>query len=74
MGQVLVIKEDQPQLEWEVELSHALRDAEIKCNENHGKAPWGCQWFEESLGVSFRRSVFEFCFHSLTNLRMKHLI
>ncbi|CAE7214419.1 unnamed protein product [Symbiodinium natans] len=69
MGQVLVIKEDQPQLEWEVELSHALRDAEIKCNENHGKAPWGCQWFEEwrknvDAAVKMEQSLHVFYFES----------
>ncbi|CAE7801557.1 unnamed protein product [Symbiodinium sp. CCMP2592] len=47
MGQRLLIKQDQGEMEWEQELAEALRDAEKRCAENHELAPWGCQWFED---------------------------
>ena len=47
MGQRLVIKQDQGEMEWEQELAEALRDAEKRCAENQELAPWGCQWFED---------------------------
>jgi len=47
MGQILLIKRDQTELEWEVELAEALVYAEQACHENKGRAPWGCMWFEE---------------------------
>lgn len=47
MGQRLVIKRDQGEIEWERELAEALRDADKRCVENQELAPWGCQWFED---------------------------
>ncbi|CAE7493777.1 unnamed protein product [Symbiodinium sp. CCMP2456] len=47
MGQRLLIKQHQGDIEWEQELAEALQDAEIRCIENQYRAPWGCQWFEE---------------------------
>ena len=46
MGQRLLIREDQGDLEWEQECAEALLDAEARCAENQYRAPWGCQWFE----------------------------
>ena len=47
MGQRLLIKQHQEDIEWEQELAEALQDAEVRCAENQYRAPWGCQWFEE---------------------------
>lgn len=47
MGQILLIKRDQTELQWEIELAEALVYAEQACHENKGRAPWGCMWFEE---------------------------
>ena len=47
MGQRLLIKRNQTEIEWEQELAEALQDAEARCIENEDRAPWGCQWFEE---------------------------
>eukprot|EP00439_Symbiodinium_sp_Y106_P061144 s543_g9.t1 len=47
MGQRLLIKQHQGDIEWEQELAEALKDAEARCIENEDRAPWGCQWFEE---------------------------
>ena len=47
MGQRLLIKQHQGDIEWEQELAEALQDAEVRCVENQYRAPWGCQWFEE---------------------------
>ena len=47
MGQRLLIKQHQGDIEWEQELTVALEDAEVRCVENQYRAPWGCQWFEE---------------------------
>ena len=47
MGQRLLIKQHQTDIEWEQELAEALQDAEVRCIENQDRAPWGCQWFEE---------------------------
>ena len=47
MGQRLLIKQNQGDIEWEQELAEALQDAEARCIENEDRAPWGCQWFEE---------------------------
>ena len=47
MGQRLLIKQHQGDIEWEQELAEALQDAEVRCIENQDRAPWGCQWFEE---------------------------
>ncbi|CAE7236236.1 unnamed protein product [Symbiodinium natans] len=47
MGQLLLIKDLQAELEWQQELSQALNDAEDRCLANHARAPWGCRWFEE---------------------------
>ena len=52
MGQVLLIKKGQCDKEWEQELAEALREAEVRCAANLGRAPWGCAWFEE-----WRRNV-----------------
>ena len=46
MGQRLLVREDQGDLEWEQECAEALLDAEARCAENQYRAPWGCQWFE----------------------------
>ncbi|CAE7945374.1 unnamed protein product [Symbiodinium sp. KB8] len=47
MGQRLLIKKHQGDVEWEQELAEALQDAEVRCVENQCRAPWGCQWFEK---------------------------
>ncbi|CAE7310360.1 unnamed protein product [Symbiodinium natans] len=47
MGQRLLIKRDQTDIIWQQEFSDALRKAEDLCAANHGRAPWGCQWFHE---------------------------
>ncbi|CAE7559778.1 unnamed protein product [Symbiodinium microadriaticum] len=47
MGQRLLVKQHQGDIEWEQELAEALQDAEVRCSENQDRAPWGCQWFEE---------------------------
>lgn len=47
MGQILLIKRDQTELQWEIELAEALVYAEQACHENKSRAPWGCMWFEE---------------------------
>ncbi len=46
MGQQLLIKRHQSELEWNREWTEALHYAEESCEKNHGKAPWGCMWFE----------------------------
>lgn len=46
MGQELLVKRDQSELEWEREKAEALYNADQLCQENHGRAPWGCMWFE----------------------------
>ena len=46
MGQHLIIKRTQTELEWQIELSEALIYAEELWMQNRGRAPWGCQWFE----------------------------
>ncbi len=46
MGQCLLIKRCQTELEWKIELAEALVYAEQLCHTNKGRAPWGCMWFE----------------------------
>ena len=46
MGQCLLIKRYQTELEWQIELAEALVYAEQLCYKNKGRAPWGCMWFE----------------------------
>ena len=46
MGQCLLIKRCQTDLEWQIELAEALVYAEQLCYKNKGRAPWGCMWFE----------------------------
>ena len=46
MGQHLIIKRNQSELEWQQEVSQALVHAEELCKENRFRAPWGCLWFE----------------------------
>ncbi|CAE7642888.1 unnamed protein product [Symbiodinium sp. CCMP2456] len=52
MGQVLLVKKNQSEIEWQQELEIALSEAEVLCRRNHNRAPWGCQWFED-----WRRNV-----------------
>ena len=47
MGQLLVVKSEQSDIEWERELEKAVQNAEKLCFEKAGRAPWGCQWFQE---------------------------
>ena len=54
MGQCLLIKRSQTELEWQIELAEALVYAEQLCYKNKGRAPWGCMWFE-----AWRRKVEE---------------
>ena len=54
MGQCLLIKRCQTELEWQIELAEALVYAEQLCSKNKGRAPWGCMWFE-----AWRRKVEE---------------
>ena len=54
MGQCLLIKRCQTELEWQIELAEALVYAEQLCYKNKGRAPWGCMWFE-----AWRRKVEE---------------
>ncbi|CAE7190159.1 Kif11 [Symbiodinium necroappetens] len=46
MNQVLLIKSEQNDLEWQKQYARALRTARDLGQENGGRAPWGCQWFE----------------------------
>ena len=46
MGQRLLVRQDQGDVEWERELEEALQEAEDRCAKNQALAPWGCQWFE----------------------------
>ena len=46
MGQRLLVREDQGDLECVQECAEALLDAEARCARNQYRAPWGCQWFE----------------------------
>ncbi|CAE7387647.1 Kif11 [Symbiodinium natans] len=46
MGQLVLIKNEQSDFEWQKELADALRRARELCELNDGRAPWGCQWFE----------------------------
>ena len=50
LGKVFLVKDKQNVTEWEQEESDALEQARLRCCENGGRAPWGCQWFEECLG------------------------
>ena len=70
MGQRLLIKQHQGDIEWEQELAEALQDAEARCIENEDRAPWGCQCFEEwkrnvdraaGLGQTLHVFYFEDC-------------
>ena len=54
MGQCLLIRRCQTELEWQIELAEALVYAEQLCSKNKGRAPWGCMWFE-----AWRRKVEE---------------
>ena len=47
MGQLLLIKSDQSDVEWQLQLAEATEKAQQLCFERGGRAPWGCQWFEE---------------------------
>ena len=47
MGQLFVIKSDQSDMEWQQQLAEAMQKAQQLCIEKDGRAPWGCQWFEE---------------------------
>ncbi|CAE7862932.1 HERC6, partial [Symbiodinium necroappetens] len=48
MGQRLVIREEHyGELEWQRELADAEEDARARCAANHGRAPWGCRWFDD---------------------------
>ena len=47
MGQLLVIKSDQSDTEWQIQLAQAAKNAQQLCFEKDGRAPWGCQWFEK---------------------------
>ena len=47
MGQLLVIKSDQSETDWQIQLAEAAERAQQLCLEKDGRAPWGCQWFEE---------------------------
>ena len=46
MGQCLLIKRNQTELEWQNELAEALVYAKQLCYKNKGRAPRGCMWFE----------------------------
>ena len=46
MGQRLLPRLDQGDVEWEREVAEALQEAEERCAKNHALAPWGCHWFE----------------------------
>ncbi|CAE7922572.1 GIP, partial [Symbiodinium sp. KB8] len=53
MGQYLVIRdEDCSDIAWQRKLADAEEDARARCAANHGRAPWGCRWFED-----WRRNV-----------------
>ena len=40
MGQRLLVREAEGDIEWELELAESLRDAEVRCTENQELAPW----------------------------------
>ena len=46
MGQRLLVRLDQGDVEWEREVAEALQEAEECCAKNQALAPWGCQRFE----------------------------
>ncbi|CAE6961311.1 unnamed protein product [Symbiodinium sp. KB8] len=46
MGQILLVKKNQSDREWESELANALEEAEERCRENSRRAPWGSMWFD----------------------------
>ena len=46
MGQILLVKKNQSDREWESELANAIQEAEELCRRNRRRAPWGCMWFE----------------------------
>ena len=67
MGQCLLIKRCQTELEWQIELAEALVHAEQLCYKNKGRAPWGCMWFEawrkkveEAVQLNQKLNVFYF--------------
>ena len=47
MNQHLLVYKGQPQADWEHDLTRAMRKATESCQQNHGRAPWGCRWFED---------------------------
>ena len=47
MGQRLLIRDDQHDLDWEAEVAAAPEEAEALCRDNQYRPPWGCKWFED---------------------------
>jgi len=49
MNQLLVVRTDHPDEsdeDWAMRKEKAYEDAEKRCEENGGRAPWGCFWFK----------------------------
>ena len=67
MGQLLVIKSDQSDIDWQKQLVEATKKAEDLCAAKDGRAPWGCQWFQEwkqnlDLAVDLKQELHVFYF------------
>ena len=67
MGQLLVVKSDQSDIEWQKQLVEATNKAEDLCSGKDGRAPWGCQWFQEwkqnlDLAVDLKQELHVFYF------------
>ena len=46
MGQVFLVKQDgESDADWQVRKEAAEKEAEEKCEQKQGLAPWGCEWF-----------------------------
>ncbi|CAJ1400737.1 unnamed protein product, partial [Effrenium voratum] len=47
MGQVFLKRDGQSDEQWKADKQAAETAAQRKCEENGGRAPWGCRWFHE---------------------------
>ena len=63
------MKDDQDELVWEKEVAQAVKKAEEQCHQMEGRAPWGCQWFEECL-ASDKVVLYFLCFSNSSKHRL----
>ena len=47
MGQIFLQREGQSDQQWHEDKEAAKTAAKKKCEENCGRAPWGCRWFHD---------------------------